>query len=530
MASRWRRRALAVPALATALALAAGSVASAAPPPPPGQGLGPDDAKVQGDGRFQPGAEGAGDDYFPQYGNGGYDVEHYLLDVTYDPATDVLTGTATIHATATQDLSRFDLDLVGLTVESVTVDGKRAWFAQPDDHELVVTPQRKLRAGGTFAVVVEYSGVPVTFTIPITPGLEVESGFIHTDDGALVIGQPEVAAAWFPVNDHPSDAASYTVVVTVPTGLDVVAMGVPVGEPATDGGWTTWTWEAADPMASYLMGLAIGDFDVDDRTEDGMRVIDAVDPDLDPALREMVDASFARQTEILDLLAGWFGPYPYDTVGGIVDDYPILFALETQTRPIYSYLFWEFFGQLGGDLVVVHELAHQWFGDDLRLAQWQDIWLNEGFATYSEWLFLEAEGIVTAQEIFESDYAFYSEDPAFWELVIGDPGPVQLFDWPVYERGAMTLHALRLTIGDEAFFELVARWAAENAGDAVTTADFVALAEEVSGMQLDALFDEWLYQGDLPEAPVAGAAAFRAAAASSVTSGGPLTWVTALRR
>jgi aminopeptidase N len=528
MARRWRRRALGVPAAAVALALAASGAAVAAPPPD-APGVGPEDAKVQGQGRFQAGAAGVGDEYFPLYGNSGYDVAHYLLDVTYDPATDVLTGTATITATATQDLSRFNLDLVGMTVHAVTVDDKQARFSRTDDHELVITPQHKLRSGETFEVVVEYSGVPTTFQIPVSPELTLESGFIHTDDGALVVGQPESATAWFPVNDHPVDAATYTFVVTVPTGLDVVAVGEPVGTPVVEGAWTTHTWEATDPMASYLTGLGIGEFDISDRVEDGLRVIDAVDPDLDPALREMIDVSFARQTEILDLLAGWFGPYPYDTVGGIVDDYPILFALETQTRPIYSYLFWELGGQFLGDIVVVHELAHQWFGDDLRLERWQDIWLNEGFATYSEWLFLEAEGVVTAQEIFESSYAFFSDAPSFWELVIGDPGPVQLFDGPVYERGAMTLHALRLTIGDEAFFELVRRWAAENAGETVTTDEFIALAEEVSGQELDELFELWLFTPEQPPLP-ATLTATAASLTTARTSGSWTPMATALRR
>jgi aminopeptidase N len=156
-----------------------------------------------GGGAFRPGAPGVGDEYFPLYGNGGYDVKHYLLKVSYDPATDRLAGVATISARATQNLSRFNLDFVGLTVRSIEVNGRSASWSRTD-HELTVTPKHGLRKGRTFTVVVRYDGVPITQEIVLGPGFTIEAGFIHTDDGAIVAGQPEVAASWFPVNDHRS--------------------------------------------------------------------------------------------------------------------------------------------------------------------------------------------------------------------------------------------------------------------------------------------------------------------------------------
>ena len=185
----------------------------------------------------------------------------------------------------------------------------------------------------------------------------------------------------------------------------------------------------------------------------------------------------ARQPEIIRFMAGVFGPYPFATSGGIIDDAAeIGFALETQTRPVYSR--WFFGGPEGNDFVFVHELAHQWYGDSLAVARWQDIWLNEGFATYAEWLWSEEEGFGTAQEIFDfwADEAIPPDDP-FWALTIGDPGPDRLFDFAVYVRGAMTLHALRLEIGDADFFDLLETWATSRAGGNVTTPEFIALAE-----------------------------------------------------
>ncbi len=463
----------------------------------------PEDTASDARGRptFTPGAPGIGDPYFPLDGNGGYDVRHYDLDVTYDPETDLLSGTATIRARATQNLSAFNLDFAGLNVRSVHVDGRPADWTR-DGEELTVTPSRGLRDRTRFTTVIRYDGIPET--------LPDESGFFHTDDGALVIGQPHVADTWFPVNDHPLDKASFTIVITAPSGLEAISNGI-LKNTRERNGWTTWTWDAQEPMAPYLVGMGIGEFDVRAYRQAGIRYWDAIDPDLfaEPAdtgtLGEIAEGSLARQQEIIDWEEDLFGRYPFSAAGGIVDDEERLyFALENQTRPIYSKYF--FSDSVNGDLVVVHELAHQWFGDSLALAGWQHIWLNEGFASYAEWLWLEREGIATAQEIFDANYSLPADDP-LWELTIGDPGPDNLFAIEVYVRGAMTMHALRLTIGDEDFFRLLRRWARSYEGGNVTTEEFVDLAERVSGQQLDDLFDAWLFTSGKPDLQAAVAAA-----------------------
>jgi|GEM_PF-208174 len=645
-----------------------------------------------GPGGFQPGAPGVGDPYYPLDGNGGYEVEHYLLDVSYNPETDVLEGEATIQALATQNLSRFNLDLVGLTVESVEVDGRRAAWTRHGG-ELTVTPRAGLREHDSFTTVVRYQGVPE----PIIDAFGL-SGVFHTDDGMLIAGEPHVAATWFPANDHPTDTAAYTFHVKVPAGLEVVANGVLV-EQRTVGGWTTWIWDAVEPMASYLATVNVGEFDLRAYEDDGIRYWDAIDPDLvDPVahpqtgeqlavsqqsepsfkrlartisvpadgttlsfwitrdteptwdfvfveahtvgdedwttlpdmnghtgqdtglscpywlglhpflehyqtdngdgtcaaqgssgdwwavsgtsygaeqwqvdlsayagrdvevsisyasddlfqlagafvddvvvsngpgttsfeddgdtfdgwtvpgapagsapnpndwiagteadthspLGEAAESSFGRQPEVIEFLGGNFGGYPFSASGGIVDDHAdIGFALETQTRPIYSK--WFFLDQLSGDFVVVHELAHQWFGDSLAIAAWQHIWLNEGFATYAEWLWSEREGLGTAQDNFDAFYYGIPRRDPFWSLTIGDPGPDALFDGAVYVRGAMTLHQLRLAVGDADFFKILRLWARLHAGGNVSTDDFIRLSEGVSGQELGELFNTWLF-------------------------------------
>ncbi|MFI6164839.1 M1 family metallopeptidase [Micromonospora haikouensis] len=440
--------------------------------------------------QFTPGAAGLGDEYFPRYGNGGYDVTRYVVKVRYDPATDRLTGTTTVQATATASLSAFNLDLAGLTVRGVTVDGVAARHARDGD-ELVVTPAAGLTSGNGFTAEIRYEGSPK----PLTNEALGEGGFRHTSDGAVALGQPESASTWFPVNDHPADKAAYDFEITVPEGLTAVSNGVPVGK-TTRAGWTTWKWAERSPMASYLSMVAIGNFRVTRAEHKGRPVFSAVTTGLPEGA---ADASIARTVEVADYLEGVFGPYPFGSYGGVVVDDPgIRFALETQSRPVYSA---NFFRRGANSGVVAHELAHQWFGDSVSLARWSDIWLNEGFATYAEWLWLEHDGGRTVQQSFDGEYVGASA--SVWRTPPGRPGAANLFGDSVYQRGAMTVHALRTTVGDEAFFRIVRGWAADRRDGNVTTADFVAHAEQVSGRQLDALFDAWLYGTEQPERPTA---------------------------
>ncbi len=437
-----------------------------------------------------PGADGIGDPYYPKAGNGGYDVASYDLDLRYDPASRQLTGTAKITATATAGLTRFNLDLRALTVESVTIDGQSA-TAKASGDELEVTPAQTIAAGSTFVTSIRYGGVPKPYREEALGGGEV--GFLSTPDGAIAIGQPEVAASWYPVNDHPRDKATYTVAITVPDGLTAMSNGV-LGAQQSANGWTTWHWSESKPMASYLATVVIGNYRVQQSTHDGKPVFLAVHESLDPR----IDTLLARTPQIVDFLETKFGPYPFDALGGIVvDDARVRFALENQTRPIYGLTFFQ--PTPKDDWVIVHELAHQWYGDSVSIGQWSEIWLNEGFATYAEWMWSNRNGGLTEQQTFDR---WYSQGAAtLWTVPPGRPGVADLFANAVYVRGAMTLHALRMTIGDDAFFTVLRTWAAEHADGNVTTAQFVALAERISGKHLTKLFQDWLYGTTRPARP-----------------------------
>jgi aminopeptidase N len=438
------------------------------------------------------GAPGLGDPYVPLAGNGGYDVASYDLSVRYDPASHRLAGTATITATATAGLSRFDFDLRGLVASSVTVDGAAA-AARADGDELVVTPKTALAGGRRFVAVVTYAGVPEPYR---EPGLG-DTGFLSTRDGAIAIGEPQVAASWFPVNDHPRDKATYHIAVAAPDGLAVLSNGILTGH-SSAGGFTTWTWVESAPMAPYLATVVIGHYRVHDGTHDGKPVVTAVDPSLPTS----VDSVLARTPEVIDFLASKFGPYPFDAMGGIViSDNRIRFALENQTRPVYSAGF--FANQASGIEVVAHELAHQWYGDSVSVHDWREIWLNEGFATYAEWLWSAGHGGPTEQQTFDAAYA--NSPQIMWQTPPGNPPVDDLFSErtgnSVYTRGAMTLQALRVTVGDAAFFRILREWAADRAGSTGTTEQFIALADRIAGKDLHPLFGAWLYGTSRPPPP-----------------------------
>ncbi|MFC3989136.1 M1 family metallopeptidase [Actinoplanes siamensis] len=465
-----------IPAAMALLLLAAGCTKDNASPPP----------SVAAP-AFRPGTDGIGDPYFPKYGNGGYDVAGYNLDLRYDPKAGKLAGRATITATATQDLSRFDFDLARLQVSGVTVDGVAA-SSLASDNKLVVTPATGIASGQRFTVVVNYAGVPGLLENKALGN----GGWIRTKDGGgIALGQPESASTWYPVNDHPADKATFALSMTVPSGLEVISNGVP-GPRATAGGSTTWRWSESSPMASYLSFVVIGQYRVGTGTHDGEPMITAV-PDSLPATGPAA-RSLAMTGEITDYLASVFGPYPFDANGGVVvADDRIEYALETQSRPVYGP---SFFTRKPNPGVIAHEIAHQWFGDSVSLDRWQDIWLNEGFATYAEWLWSEHSGVETAQQHFDDSYARFD-----WRTPPGNPGPAQLFGDAVYERGGMTVHALRTTIGDNAFFRLLRTWTSEHRNGNGTTAEFIATAEKVSGMDLDGFFQSWLYGTVKPTAP-----------------------------
>ncbi|MFI5685031.1 M1 family metallopeptidase [Streptomyces sp. NPDC051636] len=432
-----------------------------------------------------PGAGGIGDTYFPQLGNGGFDARHYDLSVAYDPGTDRLDGRTTLTARATQNLSSFDLDLQKLEVTRVEVNGRRARFTRDGD-ELTITPRSPLRKDRTFTATVTYGGVPEPLGGPIIFGSDY--GWMKTDDGVFVACEPNAASTWFPSSDHPADKATYDIRIKAPKGLTGVSNGRLVST-YDKGGSTYAHWRENRPMATYLATATIGKFDVrTGKTPSGIPVYVAVDPVLQNG--NSVDV-YAVTVAATDYWSQVFGPYPFEETGAIVDDMPEAgFSLEVQSKPAYS--------AVRNETTIVHELAHQWFGDSVSVARWKDIWLNEGFAVYAQWLWAEHQGTRSAHDSFLAGYHARPADSAFWQTKVADPQRDTMFASAVYQRGAMTLQALRERIGDPAFFKLLPTWTGLHRYGNAETADFIRLAEKVSGQQLDDLFQTWLFTTGKP--------------------------------
>jgi aminopeptidase N len=424
------------------------------------------------------GSPGLGDPYFPLAGNGGYDVRHYTLDLDYVRAGNQLDASAVILARATQNLRRFDLDLLGFTITRLTVNGAPASFRR-DGQELIVTPRHRLEAGQPFVVRVDYRGQPSEI---VDPDESVE-GWVLTADGAFVVNEPQGSPGWYPANDNPRDKATYDIAITVPKGITAIGNGRLVSR-RDHHGKTTWHWAEDSPMAPYLATATNGVFELRVSHAGRLPLYHAVDPVEKP---KGAFERLAAEAEVIDFFSHIYGPYPFSSGGGIVDHAPeVGYALESQTKSQYD--------ETPSAGTVVHEIAHQWFGDSVSLTVWPDIWLNEGFATWSQWIYDERHGGRTAQQAFDAAYARPADDP-FWTRPPADlGGPAFLFTSPAYSRGAMTLQALRGKVGDRTFFQILRAWYRQHRDGNVTTADFIRLAERRSGQQLDRFFQVWLYE------------------------------------
>ncbi|MEQ8672217.1 MAG: M1 family metallopeptidase [Aggregatilineales bacterium] len=524
------------------------------------------------------GAEGIGDPYYPMMGNGGYDVQNYNITLDVDMDAEEIAGTTVISAITTQDLARFNLDFGDLEISMVQVNQQPAEYTHANN-ELTITLAEVLTANTPFTVTVSYIGDPNASRL---------GGWSFYGEGVLVAGEPTGASGWFPVNEHPLDKATYSYNITVDTPFIVGANGTQQSVLIRDG-HATYRWSSQDPMSSYLTTVVIGEFDiVRDETGSGIPIRNYFSVNVPQTALE----DFALQADMIDFFETVFGPYPFEAYGSVVHNVPLGFALETQTLSTFGNSF-------TNEGVIAHELAHQWFGNAVGPAAWQHIWLNEGFATYAEVLWIEHSrgenamtqrirglyqnmayfgvdvdrttlvevladlpltdktftqqeatealnrllagvispiqvGMLTGDigtgEITDADlidligsapfdtgeldlrgiYDFFilldlqataDELGLNPNVLVGDPGADNLFAGQVYQRGGLTLHALRLEIGDEAFFETLRTYTARFDNGNVTTDDFIAVAEEISGQDLDALFDAWLYQGELPDMP-----------------------------
>lgn len=456
-----------------------------------GTGLPPPEALAPSDPRT--GAAGLGDSLYPWSGNSGYDVEHYDLAIdVLDVDSGELSAVASLSAVATQDLDRFNLDFIGLTIDSVRIDGRAATYERAAG-ELTIEPAEALRGGELFSVEVAYHGAPTQRQSAAIPAFV---GWVTTSPGrSFVLSEPDGAPNFFPTNDHPLDKASYTIRVSVPKPYSVAANGL-LQATLDTAERTTFEWQASSPMASYLVTIGVAELELETSTSSGgLPLRNYYEASIGAGAR----AAFARQSEMLALYEELFGPYPFEVYGALVMNVP-LGALETQTLSIFGINAINVENAAITELTIAHELAHQWFGNSVSVSDWSDIWLNEGFARYAEALWIEhRDGPVSLRAWLVRNYnAFAGAGDSFGPP--GTPPANDLFNASVYGRGALALHALRVELGDALFFETLRTYAARYQYGNASTADFRAVAEELSGRDLESLFQRWLYERGLPPA------------------------------
>lgn len=427
-----------------------------------------------------------GDRYLPGHGDPSYDVRHYDLDLGYVLDGNRLRGTATLAVVLNEETDRLVLDLAHLQASKVRVDGARLkkWSAR--QQRLVLQLDRAAAAGTELTLVIAYGGTPA----PVVDKHHGEAGWEELEDGVIVAAQPHGAPTWFPCNDRPDDKATYRITLSAPAGYHVVSNGLLVERRRSASG-ETWTYAMDRPMATYLATVQIGRYVVTDHAGDPP-VVTIAPADVDIA------GSFDAQPAMVEHFERCFGPYPFDAYAAVITDDELEIPLESQglstfgrnyCTPDWSHV-----------RLIAHELAHQWFGNAVTLARWQDIWLNEGFACYSEWLWSEESGGPRSCDGWaRHHHERLAAQPQ--DLLLADPGPELMFDDRVYKRGALALHTLRVAVGDETFFDLLQGWVSSYGGASVTTEDFLSFATDRTGTDAGALLRPWLYDTALPAYP-----------------------------
>ncbi|WP_010154814.1 M1 family metallopeptidase [Leucobacter chromiiresistens] len=423
------------------------------------------------------------DPYTPTSGDPAYAVAHYDLALRYKPRTNRLEGRARLQVRVLVETDQLRVDLVGLSADGVRVDGVLQRHIKRSAHAITVRLGAPAAAGAALQLDIDYSGRPAP-----RRSRWGRIGWEELEHGALVAAQPTGAPTWFPCNDRVDDRATYTISVTTDRGFFAAVTGVP-GPVTGRSGKTTRTFTSSVPTATYLVAAHIGEYA---EYPLGARAR-LVAP---PARARLAQRAFAPVPRMIEAFEAWFGPYPQEDLTIVVTEEELEIPLEAQGMATFG----RNHEAPGEQRLIAHELAHQWFGNSVGVARWRDIWLNEGFACYAEWIWSEESGGPAIAALAAAHHARLAALPQ--DLLLADPGPDDMFDDRVYKRGALLLEALRRVMGEAAFRELLVAWTGAHRHRLVSTADFVALARSLSPVRVDALIDSWLGDEALPELPV----------------------------
>ncbi|WP_151641213.1 M1 family metallopeptidase [Corynebacterium sp. 11A] len=433
--------------------------------------------------------------------NLGFHIRHYDLDLTYRVMPNHLSGTATLDVLSYLPLQQLTLDFARtLTVRRITAQGvggaqvKVKKFRHRGDNKVVVLFDREIPADTEFSLAISYFGNPQ----PINSRWG-EIGWEETDAGALVASQPHGAHSWFPCDDTPDEKARYDIRITADNPFSVICTGVLV-DTQRNNSTTSWHYRVQEPMATYLASVQIGEFSTIPLGSAAGVPVTAYAP---AALRQRVLHDFADQARMLEFYAELFGPYPFPDYRVVITADQLEIPLEAHGLSIFGANHAD--GRRTWERLIAHELSHQWFGNSLGVAQWDDIWLNEGFACYCEWLWFEHSTGTPAEHYAREHYRGLQQKPQ--DLFLADPGPQHMFDDRLYKRGAVFVHALRLLLGDAAFFAALRDYARRDRHGVVEPVDLfnilrAHLAPERHA-ELEQLRSAWLLSLPLPPFPTA---------------------------
>ncbi|GAA2300908.1 M1 family metallopeptidase [Streptomyces kunmingensis] len=436
----------------------------------------------------------APDPYFPGNGDSRFRVHRYELELDYRPGPNRLEGSARISAIAgPAPLTELQLNLGDFRIGRIRVDGRTPHHTLRGG-KLRVRPAKTLPAGSPFTVEVHYAGRPKPVGSP-WGGL----GWEELADGALVASQPVGAPSWYPCNDRPADKASYQISLTAPAAYQVVIGGRLLTR-TTRAAATTWLYEQSAPTSSYLVGLVIGRYQAALLGDPGLSRVTQTGHFPAHLLAEF-SRDFARQPQMMALYEELLGPYPFGEYTVVVVDEELDVPVEAQGLSLFGVNHVD--GTRGAEHLIAHELAHQWFGNSVTVADWRHIWLNEGLAKYAEWLWSERSGARGTRELAAGAHRLLAAQPQ--DLTLADPGRKSMFDDRLYERGGLAVHAVRCALGDAAFFRMLREWAVLHRHGVVSTPMFTAHVDRFAPEPVDELFEAWLYGTRLPALPTAAA-------------------------
>ncbi len=435
----------------------------------------------------------AGDPRLDYLGSSDIDVAHYEVELAFGSDFQ-LCGTVAISGVVVVATDQLAFDAANIDVREVTVAGSGEVLAMSRafelaDRELLIPLSQALDRSQSFVATIDFC-----HQVAAQDDFFSAAGLFPTDEGVWSVNEPDGVSTWMPVSDHPTDKATWSFAVTVPRGLTAITNGSLVdstsGQSGVDGPTTTWRWNQDEPMASYLITLLIGEYTLvnDGESATGVILDHAVLTENADALTPYLDVTDEQLTFFGEL----FGPYPFDRYGLALSDSVSGLAMETQGLSLFSIS--DLDGSLGylQHLLLAHELTHQWFGNAVSPATWDDIWLNEGLATYGEWLWLDAQGLQNLESAASRAVMSNGNGGSVY-------APDELFGNVVYQGGAAAIHAIRRSVGDEAFFRGIRAWISNYLDSAATTDQFQDVMEQASGLDLDAVFAAWVYAAGQPD-------------------------------